>query len=238
MPATNRIISDSRMADKGKKVKKGNSPTEKVPFYEPNTPEPKCRSDLIKHWFNLSFDDKTANKMLWIGEQGAKVARMTDDITCPVLDRPERYEYSPQVLCKEGILGVRAYWEIEYSGWVVIGVAYERAARRNSDGSCGLGENEESWGLGWSGSSYNTWHNGSFVEILDIPKYTTIGVYLDQPAGVLNFYGVDEVKEGEENTGEKEVYILQQIRSPFEQKMIPGFWVGPQSHCSIKKKEE
>ncbi|KAI4807678.1 hypothetical protein KUCAC02_027469 [Chaenocephalus aceratus] len=101
-----------------------------------------------------------------------------------------------------------------------------------------LGENEESWGLGWSGSSYNTWHNGSFVEILDIPKYTTIGVYLDQPAGVLNFYGVDEVKEGEENTGEKEVYILQQIRSPFEQKMIPGFWVGPQSHCSIKKKEE
>ncbi|KAI4807679.1 hypothetical protein KUCAC02_027470 [Chaenocephalus aceratus] len=47
MPATNRILSDSRMADKEKKVKKGNSPTEKVPFYEPNTPEPKCRSDLI-----------------------------------------------------------------------------------------------------------------------------------------------------------------------------------------------
>ncbi|KAI9536660.1 hypothetical protein NQZ68_031734 [Dissostichus eleginoides] len=238
MPATNRMISDSRLADKEKKVKNGNSPTENVPFYEPNIPEPECRADLIKHWFNLSFDDKTANKMLWIGEQGAKVARMTDDLTCPVLDRPERYEYSPQVLCKEGILGVRAYWEIEYSGWVVVGVAYERAGRRNRDGSCGLGENEESWGLGWSGSSYNTWHNGSFVEILDVPKYTTIGVYLDQPAGILNFYGVDEVKEGEENTEEKEVYILQQIRSPFEQKMIPGFWVGPQSHCSIKKKEE
>lgn len=43
------------------------------------------------------MDDKTANKMLWITEGGAKVARMTDINTCPVLDRPERYEYAPQV---------------------------------------------------------------------------------------------------------------------------------------------
>lgn len=51
-------------------------------------------------WFSLSLDDKTANKMLWITEGGAKVARMTDNITCPVLDRPERYEYAPQVQCE------------------------------------------------------------------------------------------------------------------------------------------
>lgn len=43
------------------------------------------------------MDDKTANKMLWITEGGAKVARMTDNVTCPVLDRPERYENAPQV---------------------------------------------------------------------------------------------------------------------------------------------
>lgn len=43
------------------------------------------------------MDDKTSNKALWITEGGAKVARMTDDVTCPVLDRPERYEYAPQV---------------------------------------------------------------------------------------------------------------------------------------------
>lgn len=48
-------------------------------------------------WINLSLDDRTANKVLWITEGGAKVARMTDDNTCPVLDRPERYEYAPQV---------------------------------------------------------------------------------------------------------------------------------------------
>lgn len=47
-------------------------------------------------WKNLSLDDKTANKMLWISEGGSKVCRRTEEV-CPVLDRPERYEYSPQV---------------------------------------------------------------------------------------------------------------------------------------------
>ncbi|XP_035853215.1 stonustoxin subunit beta-like [Sander lucioperca] len=186
MPATNRIISDTRMSDKAKKAKAGNTSTEKIPAYESNIPEPKCSADLIKHWFKISLDDKTANKMLWIGEDGAKVARMTDDVTCPVLERPERYEYSPQVLCREGILGFRGYWEVEFSGWVVVGVAYERAGRRNSDGSCGLEENEESWAIGWSGSHYHAWHKGRLVQIMEIPKYSTIGVYLDQPAGILN----------------------------------------------------
>lgn len=127
---------------------------------------------------------------------------------------------------------------MEFSGWVVVGVAYERAGRRNRDGSCGLGENEESWGIGWSGSSYHAWHNGQSFEIMEIPKSSTMGVYVDQPAGILNFYAVEEVKEGEEGTGGKEVKLLQQIKSLFKEKMIPGFWVGTQSHCLIVKKEE
>ncbi|XP_076615313.1 stonustoxin subunit beta-like [Chaetodon auriga] len=189
----------------------------------------------MKHWFNLSLDDKTAHKLLWITEGGAKVARMTDNVTCPVLDRPERYEYAPQVLCKEGILGFRGYWEVEFSGWVVVGAAYERAGRRNSDGPCGLGENEESWGFGWSGSSYHAWHKSQHIEIMDVPKCSTIGVYLDQPAGILNFYAVEE--DGE-SAGGKEVKLLQQFKSSVKEKMIPGFWLGSQSHCWITKKEE
>lgn len=239
MPTTNRIIPESQKSDKAKKVKGGKTPAEKIPVYEPNIPEPKCRADLVKYWINLSLDDRTANKVLWITENGAKVARMTDNVTCPVLERPERYEYAPQVLCKEGILGFRGYWEVEFSGWVVVAVAYERAGRRNTDGSCGFGENEESWGLGWSGSSYHVWYKGQSTKIKDIPECSIIGVYLDQPAGLLNYYAVEEVKEGAEGTvGAKEVKLLVQIKSPFKEKMIPGFWVGNHSHCSIVKKEE
>lgn len=127
---------------------------------------------------------------------------------------------------------------MEFSGWVVAGVAYERAGRRNSHGSCGLGENEESWGLGWSGSSYNAWHKGDSVEITGIPMCSTLGVYLDQPAGILNFYAVEEVKDGEEGAGGKEVKLLHPVRSSFKEKMIPGFWMGTQSSCLMVKKEE
>uniref|UniRef100_A0A3Q3VNP1 SPRY-associated domain-containing protein n=1 Tax=Mola mola TaxID=94237 RepID=A0A3Q3VNP1_MOLML len=200
---------------------------EKIPAYKPKIPEPKCRADLIKFWFNLSLDDKTANKMLWITKGGAKVVRMTDNLTRPVLDRPERYEYTPRVLCKEGTLGFRAYWEVEFS-----------AGRRNSDGPCGFGENEESWVLVWSGSSYHAWHKSQSVEISEVPMCSTIGVYLDQPAGILNFCAVQEVREGEEHTGGREVKLLQQVRSSFKEKLIPGMWLGTQSHCMIKKREE
>lgn len=145
---------------------------------------------------------------------------------------------SLKVLCKEGILGFRGYWEVEFSGWVVVGVAYERAGRRNSHGPCGLGENEESWGLGWSGSCYHAWHKSQSVEITGVPQCSTIGVYLDQPAGILNFYAVEEAREGEEGTGEKEVKLLQQVKGSFKEKLIPGFWMGTQSSCLIKKKDE
>uniref|UniRef100_A0A7N8YG73 B30.2/SPRY domain-containing protein n=2 Tax=Mastacembelus armatus TaxID=205130 RepID=A0A7N8YG73_9TELE len=192
---------------------------------------PTSRAELMKYWMNLSLDNKTANKMLWITDNGLKVCRRTEEV-CPVLDRPERYEYSPQVLCNESIWNMQAYWEVEYTGWVVIGVTYEGAGRRANSGPSGLGENEESWGLGWSGSCYEIWFNGLHKDITDIPYCSTIGVYIDQPAGIISFYAV--AGEG----AEREVKLLHKVKTTIEKKILPGFWIGIQSSCTILRKTE
>ncbi|XP_061910860.1 tripartite motif-containing protein 16-like [Entelurus aequoreus] len=206
---------------------------EKTPAYGENMAEPKCRAELIKYWMNINFDKRTANRKLWVSEGGAKVARLTDDITCPVLEGPERFEYMPQVLCKEGVEGFRAYWEVECLGWVVVGLAYQNAGRRNEQGCCGLGDNEDSWGLGWSGTSYHAWHEGQVRAIPEISKSSVLGVYIDQPAGILNFYAVEKKEDREE-----EVKLLQRIKSCFREKMLPGVWLGVNSHCVVRKREE
>ncbi|XP_034563132.1 stonustoxin subunit beta-like isoform X2 [Notolabrus celidotus] len=208
-----------------------NGETIQVPVYVPNIPEPTCRADLIPHWMKLSFDAKTANKMLWITDSGYKVCRRTEEV-CPVLDRPERYEYSPQVLCAEGIWKIRAYWEVEYTGWVAIGATYERAGRRASCGPSGLGENEESWALCWSGTRYQLWFNGVYQDIMDCPYSSTIGVYIDQPAKIINFYAV--CGEGEE----REAKLLYKVTTTSDQKILPGFWMGIQSSCTLLKTPE
>jgi len=208
----------------------------KTPEYEPNIPEPTCRADLLKHWIEVFLDDRTANKMLWITEGGAKVSRMTDDVLCPVLDSPQRYEHAPQVLCKDGILGYRGYYEVECSGWTVVGAAYPGAGRRASDGLCGLGENDKSWGFGWGGSMYQAWFDcGDSKEIRNVPHFPRLGIYIDQPRGVINFYGVKDVEGGDDGTVVKEVEFLHRTKSTFKDTLMPAFWLGQKSTCLIVK---
>lgn len=215
----------------GKKNKPSKTAADSVPVYVPDVPEPTCRAELMKHWINLTFDDKTANKMLWVSEGGSKVCRRTKEV-CPVLDRPERYDFSPQVLCKEGIWNMRVYWEVAYSGWVFIGATYEAAGRRAASGPSGLGENEESFGLCWSGSCYEIWFNGVNKAIKDVPFCPIIGVYIDQPAGLVCFYTVSG--EGDE----MEATPLHKLNITMEKTILPGFWIGVQSACTILKKPE
>lgn len=119
---------------------------------------------------------------------------------------------------------------MDYDGWVVIGVVLESANRKGQDGPCGLGENDGSWGAGWAGSSYQVWHNGENVE-MQLPIVSTIGVYVDQPAGIIKFF----IVEGE---GEKEVKLLHKYKTSFKEKVLPGFWVGTNSHCILRKNNQ
>ncbi|XP_041812342.1 tripartite motif-containing protein 16-like protein [Chelmon rostratus] len=231
-PAVRSTVSTKGIMPVPKKAgKKPSSPesatSEKLPPYEPNVPEPNTRADFMKYWVPVSLDDKTSQKLLWISEGGAKVAR-TSDAVCPYPNRPERYEHSPQVLCKENLLGHRGYWEVDYDGWVVIGLVCESAPRK--DGPCGLGENNGSWGAGWSGSCYQVWHNGENVDV-QLPLTSTMGIYIDQPAGIIKFLLV----EGE---GEKEVRLIHKFKVNIQEKIFPGFWVGTHSFCLIRKKDQ
>ncbi|XP_051569531.1 tripartite motif-containing protein 16-like protein [Myxocyprinus asiaticus] len=229
-PTTNGIMPEAKKA--GRKGTKANGKNaEKAPPYEPNIPEPNTRAELMKYWMNLSLDDRTAQKLLWLSEGGAKVSRMTEEV-CPVLDRPERFEHSPQVLCKEGLLGNRGYWEVDCEGWVVIGAACESAGRKAKDGPCGLGENDLSWGVGWAGSCYHVWHDGVNIEV-QAPLCPTIGIYADQPAGIIKFFLVEE---GENDS--KEVRLIHRFATTFNEKLFPGFWVGRKSYCWIQKKDQ
>ncbi|XP_058510145.1 tripartite motif-containing protein 16 [Solea solea] len=209
--------------------KNGAVAEEMLPPYEPNVPEPTTRADYMKYWLDLSLDDKTAQKLLWISEGASKVARTTDAI-CPYPNRPERYEHSPQVLCKQNLLGNRGYWEVDFEGWVVIGMVCESAPRKGQEGACGLGENSGSWGVGWSGSCYQVWHSGENVDV-QLPDSSTIGMYVDQPAGIIQFLLV----VGE---GEKEVREIHKFKFDSQEKIFPGFWIGTKSNLLIRKKDQ
>lgn len=137
-----------------------------------------------------------------------------------------------KVLCKQGIWNMRAYWEVEFSGWVVIGATYEGAGRRADSGPSGLGENEESWGICWSGSRYQLWFNGMNKDITGVPFCSTMGVYIDQPAGIISFYAV----RGE--GAHREVELLHRVKSAIEKRILPGFWIGIQSSCTLLRRAE
>lgn len=136
------------------------------------------------------------------------------------------------MLCKEGVLGNRGYWEVDCEGWVVLGAVCESTGRKNKDGPCGIGENELSWGMGWAGSCYHVWHDGKNMEV-QAPLCHTIGIYADQPAGIIKFYLVED---GE--NGSKQVRLIHRFQTVINEKLYPGFWVARQSYCWIRKKDQ
>src|SRR4029434_3350627 len=97
----------------------------------------------------LTLDPNTAHRELSLSEGNRTVTRVRKKQPYP--DHPERFDYWPQVLCKEGLSG-RCYWEVEWSGRVVIGVAYKSIQRKGrSEGR--FGATDKSWCLDKSGNS-------------------------------------------------------------------------------------
>ncbi|XP_056434413.1 NACHT, LRR and PYD domains-containing protein 3-like isoform X2 [Gadus chalcogrammus] len=153
---------------------------------------------LKKYACELTLDPNTAHRELSLSEDNRKVTRVAMVQSYP--DHPERFESSPQVLCKEGLTG-RCYWEVECVGFVAMGVIYSGIIRRGGGVDSELGKNNKSWRLLCDVGCYVAMYNGRGTAIrLPPPHSSRVGVYLDRPAGSLSFYRVSPVGGGSSDT--------------------------------------
>uniref|UniRef100_A0A8C4TP75 Tripartite motif-containing protein 16-like n=1 Tax=Erpetoichthys calabaricus TaxID=27687 RepID=A0A8C4TP75_ERPCA len=140
----------------------------------------------------------------------------------PYPEHPDRFDYWPQVLCREALSGTRCYRELQWSGnWVVIGVTYKGISRKGNSEESLLGFNDKSWRLFCSDSGYFARHDDKVTEI-DVASSHRIAVYLDCPAGFLSFYSISDT-----------MTLLHKFQVSFSEPVHLGFGVGPNSSLSI-----
>ncbi|RXM93863.1 Neoverrucotoxin subunit alpha [Acipenser ruthenus] len=161
-------------------------------------------------------------------EGDRKVSRRSEETPCPYSNRPERFDTCPQVLSRESLSGSCFYWEVSWSGWVVLGVAYPSLGRKGEGGQCALGENAESWGFGWAGSGYHAWHNGEEISV-EAPCSHRIGVHLDWPQGALAFYSVSETP----GPPAQPPRLLHTFRARFREPLHAAFWLSSKSTVTL-----
>ncbi|XP_064176170.1 ribonuclease inhibitor-like, partial [Anguilla rostrata] len=163
-----------------------------------------------KYGCQLTLDPNTAHRKLSLSEGNRRVTH-TLGRKEPYPDHPERFEYKPQVVCRESVCE-RCYWEAEFSVsewgvWVFIAVTYKGISRKGEGSDCGFGFNKISWSLECNKLSYSVWHNGNQTRIPALPPYRRagvcdgagrgvcvcrVGVCVDRPAGTLSFYSVSD----------------------------------------------
>ncbi|XP_029904234.1 NLR family CARD domain-containing protein 3-like [Myripristis murdjan] len=168
---------------------------------------------LRKYSCELKLDTNTANRNLVLSEDNRKATAVTEKQPYP--DHPERFDYWPQILCKDGLTG-RCYWEVEWEGRVYIAVTYRGISRRGDSDACGLGFNKNSWSLSCSDGRFTARHNNrqTITTLIRVPPSShRVAVYLDWPAGSLSFYSVSS----------DTLIHLHTFSSTFTQPLYPGF---------------
>lgn len=140
----------------------------------------------------------------------------------PYPDHPQRFSHWNQVLCQEGLTG-RCYWEVDWEGWVNIGVAYKRIKRKGRDDSW-IGQNDASWSLVCH-DKFSASHKHQRIVIPMQPSAGTsrVAVYLDWPAGTLTFYRVSSDK----------LISLHTFHSTFTEPLYPAFGFELSSGSSV-----
>uniref|UniRef100_A0A3B5MF14 B30.2/SPRY domain-containing protein n=1 Tax=Xiphophorus couchianus TaxID=32473 RepID=A0A3B5MF14_9TELE len=179
----------------------------------------KLRYGNVNYSCQLTIDTNTVNKKLQLSENNRKVTGVDESQSYP--DHEQRFDYWPQVLCKES-LPDRCYWEVIWSGKVEISVSYSGVQRKGGSNDCEFGFNNMSWSLSCSDEGrYSVCHQSKREFISSCSSsapYHKVGVYVDYSGGTLSFYRVSS-----------EIPIhLHTLKTEFTQPLYPGFgfWTG------------
>ncbi|XP_027031898.2 E3 ubiquitin/ISG15 ligase TRIM25-like isoform X2 [Tachysurus fulvidraco] len=185
--------------------------------------EPDRREDFLKYFCCLTLDPNTAHLHLILSENNRVVTSV--ETQQRYSDLLERFDYWPQVLCKESVSG-RCYWEVERSGDVDISVSYKEISRKGESKQSRFGHNSQSWSLLCYSSSVIFYHNNIKTE-LQGPSSSRIGVYVDHSAGTLSFYSVSDTMR-----------LLHRVHTTFTKPLYAGFCIwsydSPVSLCDSK----
>uniref|UniRef100_A0A8C1FVN7 Tripartite motif-containing protein 16-like n=1 Tax=Cyprinus carpio carpio TaxID=630221 RepID=A0A8C1FVN7_CYPCA len=174
---------------------------------------PRTRKDFLQYSHPLTLDLYTVNKRLLLSERNRVITGTVTDQLYP--DHPDRFDYYQQVLCRESVCG-RCYWEIEWSGdiGVYISVSYKSISRKGRGDECLFGNNDQSWSLICSSSSYSFRHS-NIKTVLPVKSISSrIGVFVDHGAGTLSFYSVSDTMS-----------LIHTVQTTFTQPLYPGFCV-------------
>ncbi|XP_051746397.1 E3 ubiquitin-protein ligase TRIM16-like isoform X1 [Ctenopharyngodon idella] len=185
---------------------------------------PWTRNDFQQYSHQLTLDLNTMNEDLHLSERNRVITNTFTEQLCP--DHPDRFDYWPQVLCRESVCG-RCYWEIEWSGDVSISVSYESISRKGSGDECLFGRNNQSWSLICSPSSSSFRHNDIETKLPVKSISSRIGVCVDHSEGALSFYSIYR------NT----MSLIHTVQTTFTKPLYPGFGVGYKSSVKLLMKE-
>ncbi|KAL4009111.1 hypothetical protein ACER0C_002963 [Sarotherodon galilaeus] len=166
----------------------------------------------------LTIDTNTVNTNLQLSDNNRKVTHVGIQ-SYP--DHPDRFDYWPQLLCRNGLTG-RCYWEVEWRGGVFISVSYRSIRSKGDSKDCGFGYNDQSWSLYCSDyGPVHVWHNKRETSISSSSSSSSssvsnrAAVYVDCPAGTLSFYRVSS----------DTLIHLHTFNTTFTETLYPGFTV-------------
>ncbi|KAK9976975.1 hypothetical protein ABG768_018796 [Culter alburnus] len=181
---------------------------------------------LHKYSHRITADLNTVNKDLHLSEGNTVITNTVPELQS-YPDHPDRFDYHPQVLCRESVSDRRCYWEVEWRGFVFISVSYESIGRKGRGDECEFGFNDHSWSLSCSHVGYLIRHDNILTRLPVKPiisrtvyeeDHYRVGVYVDHSAGILSFYSV---------SGDTMILIYT-VQTTFTQPLYPGInvWTG------------